>query len=307
MKAKISKQYTEDGQTIGEINSFLKEIYIDDTMKVFHSNDNTSSPELYMYYCGISACPPGHIWGPAMREHYVIHYILSGEGTLRLRDHVYQLREKDGFLLSPNDISTYEASNENPWEYVWIGFHGLNALQYLQRAHLTRENPVFHFTKGSQLKDCLLELVKINNEYAYSTDLRIQSLLNRFFAELIDNSPHNNAVVAHTAKDQYVRKAIDYIQTNYMNHITVGILAEYISLDRSYLTTLFKECLNVTPQAYISRFRLNKACTLLKDTTATIAEVAIMTGYQDPVVFQKAFKSMMGISPARYRKQTIQH
>lgn len=303
MKTKISEQFAEDGKVIGETNSFLKEIYIDDTMKVFHNNNNTNSPELYMYYCGISACQPGHIWGPAMREHYVIHYILSGEGTLKVRDNVYHLTEKDGFLLCPHDISTYTASKENPWEYIWIGFHGLNAFHYLQRAQLTRESPVFHFTRGSQIKDCLLELMKINNEYAHSTDLRIQSLLNLFFAELMDNAPQNNSSVTHTAKDQYVRKAINYIQINYMNHITVSILADYIGLNRSYLTTLFKECLNVPPQAYITRFRMNKACMLLKDKTITITEVTTMSGYNDPVVFQKAFKNTLGISPSKYRNQ----
>ncbi len=306
MKTRISEQFTEDGKVTGEINSFLKEIYIDDTMKVFHNNDNTNSPELYMYYCGISACPPGHIWGPAMREHYVIHYILSGEGILKVRDSIYHLKEKDGFLLCPKDISTYTASKYNPWEYVWVGFHGLNAFHYLQRAQLTGENPVFHFNGSSQIRDCLLELVKVNSEYAPSTDLRIQSLLNLFLAELIDNAPQYNSGGPHTAKDQYVRKAIGYIQTNYMDRITVSILADYIGLDRSYLTTIFKERLNVSPQAYITRFRMNRACTLLKDEAIPITEVAILSGYKDPVVFQKAFKNTLGITPSKYRNQNKQ-
>ncbi len=305
MKTKISEQLAEDGKVIGEINSFLKEIYTDDTMKVFHNNDNTNSPELYMYYCGISACLPGHIWGPAMREHYVIHYILSGEGTLKIRDTVYHLKEKDGFLLCPGDISTYAASKENPWEYIWIGFHGLNVFHYLQRARLTRENPIFHFTGGPQIKDCLLELMRVSVEYTHSTDLRIQSLLNLFFAELIDNTPKNFFGISHTTKDQYIRKAVDYIQANYMNHITVSILADYIGLDRSYLTTIFKECLNISPQVYITRFRMNKACILLKDKTISVTEVAIMSGYKDPVVFQKAFKNTLGISPSKYRNQNV--
>lgn len=304
MKTRISEQLTEEGKKIGEIHSFLKEIYIDETMKVFHNNDNTNSPELYLYYCGISACPPGHIWGPAMREHYVIHYVLSGEGTLKLCGNSYQLKEKDGFLLSPGDISTYTASRENPWEYIWIGFHGLNANHYLQRARLSKENPVFHFTKGSQIRDCLLELIRISNETTPSTDLRIQSLLHLLFAELIDNAPHNSSGRSSTTKDLYIRKAVEYIQANYASRITVRILADYIGLDRSYLTTLFKEYLNVSPQTYITTFRLNKACTLLKATTISIAEVAVLSGYQDPVVFQKAFKNALGISPAKYRNQS---
>jgi AraC-like DNA-binding protein len=303
MKTRISEQFAEDGEVIGEINSFLKEIYMDDTMKVFHNYDNTNSPELYMYYCGISACPPGHLWGPAMREHYVIHYILSGEGTLKVRGKVYPLAKTDGFLLSPKDIATYTASNENPWEYIWIGFHGLNVSHYLQRAGLSKETPVFHYTRGSQLRNCLLELVKVNSEYTNSTDLRIQALLHLLFAELIENASQEFSAISYTARDQYVRKAIEYIQTNYMKHITVRILADYIGLDRSYLTTLFKERLNISPQAYLTHFRMNKACLLLKEKDLSITEVALLSGYKDPVVFQKAFKNALGISPSKYRSQ----
>jgi AraC-like DNA-binding protein len=303
MKTRVSEQFTEDGKVIGEINSFLKEIYMDDTMKVFHNYDNTNSSELYMYYCGISACPPGHIWGPAIREHYVIHYILSGEGTLKIRGKVYPLAKNDGFLLSPKDIATYTASKENPWEYVWIGFHGLNVSDYLQRARLDSENPVFHYERGAQLKDCLLELVKVNSKSAHSADLRTQALLNLFFAELIENASQEISVISRTSREQYVRKAVEYIHTNYMKHITVRILADYIGLDRSYLTTLFKEQLNISPQAYLTRFRMNKACFLLKEKDISITEVALMSGYKDPVVFQKAFKNTLGISPSKYRSQ----
>jgi len=88
-----------------------------------------------------------------------------------------------------------------------------------------------------------------------------------------------------------------------MKHITVRILADYIGLDRSYLTTLFKERLNISPQAYLTHFRMNKACLLLKEKDLSITEVALLSGYKDPVVFQKAFKNALGISPSKYRSQ----
>ncbi len=302
MKVKHCEVLSDDGKTVNKYNNFLKEIYTDDTMEEYHFNDNTSSSELYVYYCGISSCLPGHTWGPAIREHYVIHYILSGEGTLKMRNKTYHLKEKEGFLLSPNDVSTYSASKENPWEYVWVGFHGLNASHYLQLAELSNDHPTFQFTRGDQLKNCLLEMVKVNNEYSHSTNLRIQSLLYSLFAELVENAQKNNSISQHTAKSQYIRKALDYIQTNYMDHITVADLAKYVGLDRSYFTTIFKESLNTSPQTYLTQFKINKACNLLKDETFTIAEIAIMSGYSDPVIFQKAFKNALGISPSIYRR-----
>lgn len=303
MKAKHCQILSDDGTIISKYDSYLKAVYTDDTMKEYHFYDNTNSPELYVYYCGISSCHPGHTWGPAIREHFVIHYILSGEGTLKLKDKTYTLKENEGFLISPNDVSTYSANYDNPWEYVWVGFHGLNAYNYLQLAELSSDKPTFKFTRGDQLKNCLLEMVKVNNEYTHSTVLRIQSLLYSLFAELVENSQQNNPVSLHTTKNQYIRKAIDYIQTNYMDHITVADLAGYVGLDRSYFTTIFKECLNIPPQTYLTQFKINKACNLLKDESFSVSEIAVMSGYNDPVVFQKAFKNTIGISPSKYRKQ----
>jgi AraC-like DNA-binding protein len=233
----------------------------------------------------------------------VIHYILSGEGTLKIGGKIYNLKENEGFLLSPDEISTYSASIEFPWEYVWVGFHGLNAYNYLKLAGLTKDHPTFQFTRGDQLKNCLLEMVRVNNEYTHSTDLRIQSLLYSLFAELVENAQQNNSFNPQTMKSQYIRKAIDYIQTNYMNHITVADLADYVGLERSYFTNIFKECLNTSPKIYLTHFRMNKACNLLKDKSFTVSEVALMSGYNDPVVFQKAFKNTTGISPSKYRGQ----
>ncbi len=305
MKAKHCELLSDDGKTISQYDNFLKSIYTDDTMEEYHFYDNTNSPELYIYYCGISSCLPGHTWGPAIRDHFVIHYILSGEGTLKMNNQTYSLKENEGFLLSPDDVSTYSASWENPWEYVWVGFHGLNAYNYLQLAELSSDNPTFRFTRGDQLKNCLLEMVKVNKEYSHSTTLRIQSLLYSLFAELLENSQKNNSVGLHTTKRQYIRKALDYIQTNYMNHITVADLANYVGLDRSYFTTIFKECLNTPPQTYLTQFKINKACTLLKNEAFSISEIAVMSGYNDPVVFQKAFKNTIGISPSKYRNKKI--
>ncbi len=303
MKILDKELLPNNNETIRQFNSYLKEVYNDETMTVLHVNDNTISPELYLYYCGISSCQPGHTWGPAVRDHYVIHYILSGTGTLTLRDKTYTLREHEGFLLSPHDISTYSASHENPWEYVWVGFHGLNASYYLQQAGLSSEVPTFHFTRGEQLKNCMLEMVRANNEYTHSTKLRIQSLLYSLFSELVENAQHDNAINPQSMKNQYIRKAVDYIQINYMNSITVSDLADYVGLERSYFTTIFKEYLNIPPQKFLSLFRINKACNFLKDKTLTIGEVALMTGYRDPVVFLKAFKGIVGVSPSQYRIQ----
>lgn len=302
MKINHCELLSDKGDTIGQLNNYLKEIYTDDTMEEFHYYDNTSSSELYMYYCGISACLPGHTWGPAIRDHYVIHYILKGKGTFMTRNKTYDLTENQGFLISPGEVCTYAACKEDPWEYVWVGFHGLNAANYLKLAELTLNSPFFEFTLGNQMRNCMLDMVIAKNAYAHSTNIRVQSLLYGLFAELVENAKHERPIISSNTKSEYIKVAVEYIQTNYMNRFTIADLSDHVGLDRSYFSTIFKECLGLSPQKYLTQFRINKACTLLINEKFSIGEIATITGYSDPVIFQKAFRNTIGISPSKFRR-----
>ena len=95
-----------------------------------------------------------------------------------------------------------------------------------------------------------------------------------------------------------------YIKFNYST-IKVNDIANYIGINRSYLTTLFKKKLNVSPQQYLVTFRLQKAAELLKTTNMNITEIADAIGYESPLTFSKMFKQTYGVSPLHYRKLDI--
>jgi hypothetical protein len=62
-------------------------------------------PDLKLYLCGSRQCEPGEIFGPAIREYYLIHYIHDGRGTLKLKDQVYELEKGQGFLITPGAVA----------------------------------------------------------------------------------------------------------------------------------------------------------------------------------------------------------
>ncbi|MCR5033568.1 MAG: AraC family transcriptional regulator [Lachnospiraceae bacterium] len=283
-----------------------QQTYTDDTMKVIHIMDSGKSPDLYMRYCGMSACEPGHSFGPAMRDHYVIHYIFRGTGTLQIGENEYRLGAGQGFLLCPNVVSHYKADLEDPWEYAWVGFHGLNASTYLSQAGLDADHAVFTYERGDTLKNCLVDMVNAYDTYKYGTNLKLQSLLYLLLSELIEDASEKSPGSRLPVQHRYIQKAVSYIQMNYMQEdLTVSFLADYVGLDRSYLCALFKKYLSTSPQNYISRYRINRACELLEQTSYPIGEIAHMIGYKDPVVFQKFFKNITGVSPRGYRKEAL--
>ena len=72
--------------------------------------------DLKLFQAGLEHCRPAHHYGPAIRKHYLFHYVLSGKGTLQSTDsegddHVYQLHSGQGFLISPKQVNTYLGLN----------------------------------------------------------------------------------------------------------------------------------------------------------------------------------------------------
>ena len=277
-------------------------IYTDETMKVIHVNDHATTSDLYMYYCGIEPCEPGHTFGPAIREHYVIHYIVRGKGMLLINGQEYHLQENQGFLLCPGIVSKYIASETEPWEYIWVGFHGSNAASYLKLANLSADNPVFTYDKDDRIKDCLSDMVRISDTYTYGANLKMQSLLYQFMADLVDNNTAHLTPSSITTQYNYVRKALECIQLNYMNDLNVNKLSEYVNLNRSYLCSIFKKALDISPQAYITQYRINKSCEFLQNPTYSITDISLMVGYKDYAVYQRSFKKILNMSPSDYRK-----
>jgi len=78
-------------------------------------------------------------------------------------------------------------------------------------------------------------------------------------------------------------------------------LAETFGRTRRHLERIFKSVLQETPKGYYLGLRLEEARNLLADTTLSILEVAIATGFNSRSSFSKAYKKRFGMSPARYR------
>lgn len=301
MNQNHSTEETGNIVTAGEIHP-QHYFYTDEAVKSLLVNENFIASDLYMYYHGTSSCDPGHTFEPTVRDHYVFHYVTKGEGSLIIDNKEYALRENQGFLLCPGIESKYIASENNPLCFSWIGFHGLNALFYMKLANLTAENPIFTYYKDDQLKNCLYEMEKIQNNHSFGTSLRMQSYLYLIFSILIDNNTTQHVTSSKNTQYNYVRKSLEYIQENYMNDLNVNKLAEYMNLNRSYLCSIFKKILDTSPQNYIAQYRINKACDLLKNSSHSISDISLMIGYKDYAVFQRYFKKVTGQSPNQFRK-----
>ena len=255
--------------------------------------------DLIIYHYGIEKCTPNHSYGPALRDHFLIHYIISGSGTFHVDGHSYTLHENQGFLICPNIITYYEASDKDPWIYTWIGFRGIKAETYLKNIKLDKSNPIFN-CEGDIVKKCFEE-IRASNTYKFGYELRLQGYLSILLSELMEQSGAT-ILQGDGHKENYIKKSLQFIETNYSRNISIQSLASYIGLNKNYFSTLFSEILGIPPQQYLIKYRINKACELLTNKDLTISEISRSVGYDDPLGFSKIFKGIKGVSPKNYRR-----
>lgn len=259
------------------------------------------SGSLYVNSCGCSQTEPLHSFGPALKPYYVIHYIISGKGRLHMGDCRYPLEPGYGFLITPEEPAFYQADEQDPWTYVWVGFSGTEAEEYVKAIGLSAEHPVFRSERSEELYQSVRDMME-HNTFGVADDLRRNGQLALFLSLIAEGA----SVAEHREGDRantYVRKAVEFIRSNYCNPIKVTDIADYVCINRSYLYTLFQSSLGMSPQKFLMAFRIARATELLQSTSLPVEGIAASCGYQDPLVFTKAFRQLKEMSPTAYRKE----
>lgn len=254
---------------------------------------------LVVINCGCSKTEPLHSFGPALKPDYVVHFILNGKGIFHINGKKYELEAGSGFLIPPGELVFYQADEEDPWSYIWVGFGGSKSQEYIQGIGLSAHAPIFRSEEQEALYACVKDMME-HNTYGIANELRRVGQLHVFLSLIAgENSVREEA----GGENQYVKRAIDYIQSNYHIPIKVADVADYVCINRSYLYSLFQKALDMSPRQYLSRYRITKAVELLLSTSLSVESIALSTGYNDPFVFTKAFKNVTGMSPTVYRKE----
>lgn len=270
-------------------NFSMEELFLEITNK-YDSN-------LVIYQCGYENCKPKHSYGPAVRDHYLIHFVTEGCGKLYIDDNVFEIKKDEGFIICPNDVTYYEADDNAPWNYIWVGFNGIKASQYIKQTGLSKNKPVI-FTKSPELIYEYMKKIFESSKSIKSREVSMIGYLYLFLSVLIEEGEVKETT---NFKYDYIQKAIEYIEMNYSRIISVKSMAEHVGLNRSYFSKLFKSTLNISPEKFLIQYRINKACELLKqNNNLRIADISRSVGYEDQLVFSKTFKKIKGDSPSEY-------
>lgn len=236
--------------------------------------------------CGSEDCQSGHRYGPAVRDYYLLHYILSGKGVFETPRGMHHVRKGQIFIIRPHEITTYTADAKTPWHYCWVGFN-----TRLPVSELFAED-ILDLPECAHIFLDLAACGEMQEGLEWYVCGKIYGLLSLL---------RQHCCPAAEGTEQYVRRAQNFIQCNYMKELRVTQIAAFLNLERSYFSHIFKRHTGKAPQEYIVDFRLQKAAEMIISRGMRPGEAARQSGYADIVNFSRMFRRRFGVPPSRYR------
>lgn len=254
---------------------------------------------LTVYFCGREQCSPGHSFGPAVRPHYLIHVVLSGQGIFRQKNCTHRLTAGDAFLITPMESTYYEADMINPWEYAWIGFDGQNVTSLLEDT-IFRTSPVYSCPETGETGVCIKKLMT-NILNTFSSPCHSSLALLGLFLQLLGTMSDSPVSRGESFSREYVDRALQYMNNNYSYNIRIQDIASAIGIDRTYLYRIFMEQEHISPKQYLIQLRVRTAASMLAQPQYTITEIGYSCGFKDAAAFSSQFRKSTGYTPKQFR------
>jgi len=134
-------------------------------------------------------------------------------------------------------------------------------------------------------------------KFDFYTSLVIRSLI----FDMLASIPEKKWEII--SSDKRILDILEYIENNLHKNLSNSILSGKINLATNAFSRLFKAEVGLSPQQYLKKKRIDRACALLDHSQNSIDTIADETGFADRYHFSKIFKQITGISPGKYRKE----
>lgn len=262
-------------------------------MKGVHLIAADSIPVPRINSMGFSENPSVTHYGPSVRNQYIIHYVLSGEGVFNGNRVVCG----EGFLIEPGMQEHYYPSETEPWGFFWIVSEDPSMAYFFECHRANSETGIFKFHNGYEL-EAIVKQVRAESERLTSST-RLSELFLRIFHTVVWEEATHKRSVAKT----YFEFSVNYIKTNLHLPVSVRDLCDVIGITQPYLYRIFKQEAGCSPKQYITNCKLTRAKQLLASTDLTVSQIADSVGFGGVLDFSKFFSKHLHLSPSAYRNR----
>ncbi|PKG21905.1 response regulator [Niallia nealsonii] len=130
--------------------------------------------------------------------------------------------------------------------------------------------------------------------------LNTKETMYRWFREQMEKIMDRSLNVRQAIKHEAVEKACKYMKENFFRDLTLQEVSEYVGMNPTYFSLLFKEEMEITYIKYLTQIRVEQAKKLLREGQR-VGYVSEKVGYHSSKHFSELFKKYVGVKPGQYR------
>lgn len=224
-----------------------------------------------------------------MKQNHTINLVISGTGKLVNENCMYPLSAGVLFFTFPG--VHFKIENQSDLEYMYITFSGERADELFERFSISQSNCIFAGNEGL----ASFWQTAIGRANKKNLDLISEGVLLYSFSQL--------APVEKSGEHQLINSILSYIDLNFTDcSLTLSKLADDIGYNSKYISRFFKKNVGMTFSNYLTHMRVQHAIFLIEQGVTAVKNVALLSGYNDPLYFSNVFKKENGISASEYIK-----
>jgi AraC-like DNA-binding protein len=238
-----------------------------------------------------------------MIDVHEISYIKAGEITGTIDDQPVVLKAGDLFWMNARTPHSLQ------WPKDLI-YYTLRFSIFNNSSEMVFDKPVFILENNSDIEFIFRNLtvcIKAPSKTLFKEE-KIKAFLNLLAIHVANNyfKKHNMSSIrefSHLEKDSILQFCSAY---RYQNIVSSDI-ADHLNLTKDYFSRLFKNTFGRSVRSWLFEEKMKYAARLLIDTSLNLQRVAEEIGYDDYYLFSRQFKKVMGLSPKKYRKDSVIH
>ena len=248
---------------------------------------------------GKEDCRPSYAYGPTVRAYHLFHFVTRGCGVLKITGRTIPIETGDAFLIPEGEVASYQASQNTPWSYYWVGMTGIAASQYIR--HIMAIVPERYVLRGLSIEkyaaiiDPLTGLSETNAVNYFHSKAALYQLFQCFAVDI-------QQISAVSRTPSLAAQVRIYLEAKYSEKLPIQEVAAHFGVHPNHLTRCFREAYHTSPKQFLTDLKMEKARQMLTNTDESVAVIAASLGFDDQHAFSKVFKIQNRVSPSDYRK-----
>ena len=259
------------------------------------------------------------IWRSQTPDDYESHFHsaveviipLAGQVTVQLGEETLHVRADEVIIIPAGCSHSLHMGVGSERELLLFEMNGVFSLKEFSALRQMVSNPIY-LTQAhpcrERVRALFFEIIAVHRSGAMLRNMHDYALLLEIYAILGESYLASNATAAEmnvlqrqlSGEDAFHR-ALEYLNKNYADDITLDTLAAYAGFSRYTLSRMFRQHTGTTFTQYLSQRRVEMAMELLATTRMLVTQVALQCGFNSIATFNRVFREIKGCTPTQYR------